>query len=62
MDESAIDTLKTTAVGFTGSNMVWLDVIPPIVSIVGGIVTIGYMLIKTRNEYFYGKKNREGSR
>ena len=44
------DTLKTTALGGSTAAVIGLGVLPDIVSVVVGIVTIIYFAIKIRNE------------
>lgn len=44
------DTLKTSAVGITGSALTGLGILPDIVSVAVGIVTIVYLLVKIRAE------------
>jgi hypothetical protein len=44
------DTLKTAAVGATGSLIGWLEVAGPIISTLGALVTLIYMIIKTYKE------------
>ena len=58
----SLDTLKTTVIGITGSNLLWLDVLPTLVSITGGIATIIYMFFKIKNEIIYAKEKRKGNR
>jgi hypothetical protein len=52
MDKRGImeDTLKTSAVGVTGSALTGLGILPDIVSVAVGIVTIVYLLVKIRAE------------
>ena len=45
------DTLKTTAIGVTATGAISLGVLPDIVSVAVGVVTIVYFLIKIKNEY-----------
>ena len=45
------DTLKTTAIGVTSSGVIGLGVLPDIVSVLVGVVTIIYFAIKIKNEY-----------
>ena len=44
------DTLKTSAVGLTGSALTGLGILPDIVSVAVGIVTIVYLLVKIHTE------------
>ena len=44
------DTLKTTALGIGSASVVGLGILPDIVSVLVGIVTIIYFAIKIRNE------------
>jgi hypothetical protein len=52
MDKRGImeDTLKTSAVGITGSALTGLGILPDVVSVAVGIVTIVYLLVKIRAE------------
>ena len=45
------DTLKTSALGLTGAAVTGLGILPDIVSVVVGIVTIVYLVLKIRNEF-----------
>ena len=51
----SLDTLKTATVGLTGSSLCWIEILPPIVSICGGLLTALYMSVKLFKE-LYGKK------
>ena len=42
------DTLKTVAIGTTGSVVGWLEVAGPIISIAGALATLVYMIIKIK--------------
>ena len=53
------DTLKTSAVGLTGSALTGLGILPDIVSVAVGIVTIVYLLVKIRSELTNTNKNKE---
>ena len=44
------DTLKTTALGGTSAAVIGLGVLPDLVSVAVGIVTIIYFLLKIKNE------------
>ncbi len=44
------DTLKTTVTGLSSATVVGLGILPDIVSVAVGLVTIAYLLIKIRNE------------
>ena len=44
------DTLKTTALGVTSAAVIGLGVLPDIISVCVGIVTIVYFLLKIKNE------------
>ena len=44
------DTLKTSVVGLTGSALTGLGILPDIVSVAVGIVTIVYLLVKIHTE------------
>jgi len=50
------DTLKTSVVGVTGSALTGLGILPDIVSVAVGLVTIVYLLIKIQTEL---TKNKE---
>ena len=52
-----LDTLKTGTIGITGSTVIWLEWLPPFVSIVGGVLTALYMSVKLYKELF-GKKTK----
>ena len=41
-----LDTLKTSAIGIPGSSVCWLEWLPPVVSITGGVLTALYMGVK----------------
>ena len=45
------DTLKTSALGLTGAAVTGLGILPDKVSVVVGIVTIVYLVLKIRNEF-----------
>lgn len=45
-----MDTVRTSAVGVTGSAVTSLGFLPDIVSVVVGLVTIVYLLIKISHE------------
>ena len=44
------DTLKTSVVGISGSALTGLGILPDIVSVAVGLVTIVYLLIKIQTE------------
>ena len=44
------DTLKTAGIGATGSLIGWLEIAGPIISTLGALVKLIYMLIKTYKE------------
>jgi len=50
MNTELIDTLRTSAVGVTGSAVAGLGILPDAMSILVGIVTIVYLLVKIGNE------------
>lgn len=50
-----VDTLKTATIGISGSSIAWLEVLPPSISIIGGLLTAAYMAVKLYKE-LYGKK------
>jgi len=50
------DSLKTSAVGITGSALTGLGILPDIVSIAVGIVTIVYLLVKIKVELTNNKE------
>ena len=45
-----IDSVKTATVGLTGSTMCWLEWLPPVVGIIGGLLTAAYMTLKLYKE------------
>jgi hypothetical protein len=45
-----IDTLRTAAVGITGSALHWTQYVPPIFSALAALATLVYMLIKISKE------------
>jgi|TARA_R100000353_G_C6510632_1_gene196554 hypothetical protein len=45
-----IDTLRTAAVGITGSALHWTEYVPPIMSALAALATLVYMLIKINKE------------
>ncbi len=45
-----LDTLKTAAVGITGSALHWTEYVPPIMSALAALATLIYMLIKIQKE------------
>jgi|21_taG_2_1085346.scaffolds.fasta_scaffold156976_2 hypothetical protein len=50
MNEELMDTVRTSAVGVTGSAVTGLGILPDAVSVIVGIVTIIYLFIKIGNE------------
>ena len=50
------DTLKTSAVGIAGSALTGLGILPDIVSVAVGLVTIVYFLVKISSELENKKK------
>ena len=50
MNEELMDTVRTSAVGVTGSAVTGLGILPDAVSVIVGIVTIIYLFIKISNE------------
>ena len=44
------DTLKTTAAGLSSATVVGLGILPDIVSVAVGLITIVYLVLKIRNE------------
>ena len=50
MNEELMDTLRTSAVGVTGSAVTGLGILPDAMSILVGIVTIIYLFVKIGNE------------
>ena len=48
--ESAIDTLKTTGIGFGGFWVSLMSWVPDVVSLGVGILTIVYLAVKIKNE------------
>ena len=44
------DTLKTAMVGISGSTIGWIEWFPPLMSALGAIATLIYMLIKIYKE------------
>tara|TARA_R110000796_G_scaffold32106_1_gene84352 strand:+ start:209 stop:388 length:180 start_codon:yes stop_codon:yes gene_type:complete len=50
MHNTMEDTLKTSVVGLTGSALTGLGILPDIVSVAVGIVTIVYLLVKIHTE------------
>jgi len=50
------DTVKTSAVGVTGSALTGLGILPDIVSVAVGLLTIVYLLIKIQTELTNNKE------
>tara|TARA_R110002167_G_scaffold353418_1_gene566700 strand:- start:50 stop:229 length:180 start_codon:yes stop_codon:yes gene_type:complete len=50
MSPEIIDTLQTTAVGITGSAVAGLGILPDAVSILVGLITIVYLVLKIKVE------------
>ena len=44
------DTLKTAIIGVTGSTLGWIEWFPPLMSALGAIATLIYMIIKIYKE------------
>ena len=44
------DTLKTTSVGILSATTISLGVLPDLVAVIGGILTIIYFIIKIKKE------------
>ena len=44
------DTLKTAMVGIGGSTLGWIEWFPPLMSALGAVATLIYMLIKIYKE------------
>ena len=44
------DTLRTSAIGVTGSLIGWLEIAGPVISAIGAIATLIYMIIKIYKE------------
>ena len=44
------DTLKTAVVGFSGHFVVGIEILPDIVSVLVGLATLVYLLIKIKKE------------
>ena len=51
-----IDSLKTATVGLTGSSLCWLEWLPPLVGLLGGLLTVVYMILKIYKETYGSKK------
>ena len=45
------DTLKTVAIGTTGSVVGWLEIAGPLISALGALATLVYMIIKIKKEW-----------
>ena len=45
-----LDTLKTSAVGITGSSLCWTEWVPPLFSALAAFATLIYMIIKIVKE------------
>ena len=45
-----LDTLKTSAVGITGSSLCWTEWVPPFFSALAALATLVYMIIKIVKE------------
>jgi len=50
------DTVKTSAVGVAGSALTGLGILPDIVSVAVGLLTIVYLLIKIQTELTNNKE------
>ena len=44
------DTLRTTAVGFSGHFISGLHILPDVISVLVGVATLGYLIIKIKKE------------
>ena len=44
------DTLKTTSVGVVSATTISLGILPDVVAVIGGILTIIYFIIKIKKE------------
>ena len=44
------DTLKTTSVGILSATTISLGILPDLVAVIGGILTIIYFIIKIKKE------------
>jgi hypothetical protein len=44
------DTLRTASVGIAGSTLGWIEWFPPLMSALGAIATLIYMIIKIYKE------------
>jgi len=53
------DSLKTSVVGLAGATVTGIGVLPDIISVAVGAVTIVYLLIKIDNELKLRDKNKE---
>lgn len=45
------DTLKTTATGLSSSAVLWLGWLPDVISIVVGLTTMVYLIMKIRKDF-----------
>ena len=44
------DTLRTTAVGFSGHFISGLHILPDLISVLVGVATLAYLIIKIKKE------------
>ena len=44
------DTLKTTSIGVVSATTISLGILPDVVAVIGGILTIVYFIIKIKKE------------
>jgi len=45
------DTLKTTATGLGSATVVWIGWLPDVISIVVGVTTMIYLIMKIRKDF-----------
>lgn len=50
MMEGIIDTLKTTTIGFTATQVTCWNIFPDVVSVFVGVATFIYLIIKIKKE------------
>ena len=56
-----IDTIKTTTIGTAGLSVTWMEWVPVLVRIIFGIMSIGYMFYKAKNEWLKYEENKKTS-
>jgi hypothetical protein len=44
------ETLKTAGVGVSATMLCWMELIPPVLSILTALATLVYMILKIKNE------------